>query len=167
MVTRGSDPTSNHVALFFGTAPAGVLDASGTFMFYEDNSNNGTYYNTDNVPQTGEWTHLAATRTAGNEFDIYLNGSLIGHWNSTPQPTISCLQDLIIGAYSYYPVPDTEFLAHFFPGSIDDVTIYDRALSPSEIRELGGLPVIPAPGAFLAGLTGTGCVNWLRRRRML
>jgi len=52
---------------------------------------------------------------------------------------------------------------HLFKGTIDEVRIYDNALSEDEI-----MAIVPTPSAFLLGSLGLTFSGWLlRRRRML
>jgi hypothetical protein len=131
-------------------------------MLYETSSGQDQWYGSGAFPQTGTWTHVAASRAADGELTIYVDGVRMGTWYNTPTPTDDCFQDLLIGAYSMNGPGDQ--IVNFFPGLIDDVMIYDRALSRSEI---GDLAAIPAPGAILLGGLGTGLVSWLRRRKTL
>jgi hypothetical protein len=167
IVTRGEDFTTDEAALYLGVAHSSHPAATGALLFYEDSGDNEQYFDTGYYPSTGAWTNITATRSAGDDVALYVNGSLIGSWSSTADPTTNCLQDLVIGAYWYVPTPATAQLSGLFTGGIDDVVIYDRVLSPSEIKELNGLAVIPAPGAIALGMIGIGCVNWLRRRKTL
>jgi len=48
--------------------------------------------------------------------------------------------------------------------AIDELRLYNRALSADEIR---GLATIPAPGAVVLAGLGVNVVGWLRRRRAL
>lgn len=167
VATRGEDFTTDHAAfglsVFYETYPL----ASGVAAHYENNGDQEFIYDTGYYPEAGSWTHLAATRTAAGQVEVYSNGLLIGEWSSTGVPTSENLQDFVIGAYWYVVSPSTSYLTNFFPGAIDDVMVYDRALSLSEIRELAGVDAIPAPGAIVLGSIGAGLVTWLRRRRTL
>jgi hypothetical protein len=164
IVIRGEDFTSDHTAIYFGVSPPSSSLDNGTFLMYEDNSDNDFRFDTNYYPPTGSWTHLAATRSSSDDVGIYINGNLHSQWSSTPQPTTNCFQDLLIGAYWYSPTLGNQYLSGFFPGVIDDVAIYNRILTTDEIKELS---IIPTPGAVVLGMIGIGCVNWLRRRRTL
>jgi hypothetical protein len=81
------------------------------------------------APGQGQWSHIAVVfRGTVGDATIYLNG--------TPMRT---------GTLTYNPVPGPEPLRigttvgtdpENFNGSIDDVRIYERALSANEIRSL-------------------------------
>jgi len=141
IVTRGEDFASDHTAVYFGVAPASSSLANGVFLTYEDNGDNSFNFDTDYYPAVGSWTHLAATRLSNGQLNIYVNGNLLSHWHSTPAPTTQCFQDLLIGAYWYCPDIGNPYLSGFFPGAIDEVRIYNRALSADEIGELASDPV--------------------------
>ena len=83
------------------------------------------------VPNT--WTHVAATYN-GTQIQLYINGGLV---SSTPatgaiQTTTTPLR---IGGNTY----STEF----FQGLIDEVRIYNRALSAAEILSDMNTPIVP------------------------
>jgi hypothetical protein len=115
--------------------------------------------------QAGVWVHLAGTYDAvRGQLAIFVNGVLAGSkthtqtWNVQPG-------SLLIGRATW---GNTE-PADFFPGAIDDVTIYNRPLFAEEIRALAGRdlslvhnwrldeatgPAADAVGARSATLTG-------------
>src|SRR5262249_5498738 len=83
----------------------------------------GFYAKADFSPDVDEWYHLAVTRSRGT-FTIYVNGA----------PVASEKSDIII------PNPNAPLTigqgegGGFFSGLIDEVAIYDRALSPDEVK---------------------------------
>ncbi len=141
IVTRGEDFTSDHTAFYFGVAPTSSPYANGAFLMYEDNGDDAFHFDTDYYPAVSAWTHLAATRLSNGQVNIYVNGNLLSHWHSTPEPTTQCFQDLLIGANWYVPAPGDQYLSGFFHGAIDEVRIYNRALFADEIAELASDPV--------------------------
>jgi subtilisin family serine protease len=76
----------------------------------------------------GEFFHLAVTIDPSS-FKSYINGDL-ARTASNPSPPTMNNERVTIGAGGYYSV------SNFFAGTIDDVRIYDRALSEVEIRAL-------------------------------
>lgn len=77
-------------------------------------------------PADGEWRHYAATYD-GLVARLYINGAQVGSYTETGSITDTTHQ-FFIGRYSGG--------GYFVNGSIDDVRIYDRALSQAEIAQL-------------------------------
>lgn len=154
IVCRGEDSTTDLAA--FALFVIGESNPWGNrgVVLYEDNDGIDYFYDTSHYPQVNTWTHLAATRLPDGQLNIYSNGNLLGHWESTPTPTTNCFQDLTIGAY--WSSNGISELKAYFPGVIDEVRIYSRALSVEEISELA---FIPAPGTFVLCAIGVGLVS--------
>ena len=118
-----------------GVLAAGTLDAGGL-------------HNISTTPRTlteGQWTHVAATyNSTGGILTLYVNG----------------IADLTVGAGIPVPGPGTAPLligeaqgAHAFTGNIDEVRVYNRALTADEVDLLrtgqeapSGLSADPQPG---------------------
>jgi hypothetical protein len=80
----------------------------------------------------GTWTHVASTYD-GTTMRMYVNGTDIGRTRAA-KLSLNKARPLRIGAGS------TEGKGnYFFPGLVDDVRIYDRALGAQEVKELVGL----------------------------
>jgi hypothetical protein len=143
VATRGEDINTDRAAFCLLVSNEDSIWANGVSVLYEDAGDHDLFYDTNIYPQVGEWTHLAASRAENGLVSIYINGSLVGQWYSTPEPASNCFQDLLIGAYWYRPTTPTAVITNFFTGAIDDVLIYNRALSDDEIVELANLPSYP------------------------
>ena len=159
---RGEDYGTDQAAGVVLVAGAANPYADGVALLYEDDGDNEAWYDSGVTPQVGTWTHLAATRSSDGQLLLYIDGVLAGQWDNTPEPTDNCYQDFLIGAYSAWSGDAS--ITSYFPGLIDDVMIYNRALSGEEI---GSMVPIPAPAPLLLAGFGTGLVSWLRRRRTL
>ena len=97
------------------------------------------------------WTHLAATYTSGS-LRIYVNGSLVSTTTGTGSITSSTLP-MRIGGNTIW--------GEYFAGLIDEVKVYNRALSATEIAaDMAGTSsppkvsiTAPAAGASVTGKT--------------
>ena len=75
-------------------------------------------------PTVGEWYHVAVTRS-NNSYSLFINGKNVASENddnNIPDPN--------------YPLTIGKAEAYYLNGLIDDVRIYNRALSETEIKKL-------------------------------
>lgn len=87
---------------------------------------NNNFRQSDNF-QNNVWYHLVATKGSSGYLDVYLNGQLsIINLGASCQTKSNNSSNLIIG--------------EGFTGNIDDILIYNRLLTQSEILELKNLP---------------------------
>jgi lysophospholipase L1-like esterase len=90
--------------------------------------------------QTGVWTHVAATFD-GVTTTLYINGTAVASEVSTLNALGNSIQPYSLGWTS-----QTNFgTDRFFDGRLDEIAVYDRALSAAEINQL-----------YNAGLAGQG-----------
>ncbi|MGW4890354.1 LamG-like jellyroll fold domain-containing protein [Streptomyces murinus] len=80
--------------------------------------------------KAGEWTHLVGVYDGkAKQLRLYVDGKLAG---STPYTTAwEARRGLQVGAGSYNGVPGA-----FFPGTVDELRIYDRAVDAAEVTRL-------------------------------
>jgi hypothetical protein len=77
----------------------------------------------------GAWTHVAMTYdTTTSNLVLYVNGVQDGVVSNIVGPVISTTQPLFIGGVPCVP--------YYFPGIIDEPTIYNRALTATEISSI-------------------------------
>jgi hypothetical protein len=89
----------------------------------------------------GKWVHLAVVRN-GNTASIYLNGQLDASWTAT-SGSIANNDPFVIG--HVLDGLGTQF-NQGFNGLIDEVSVYDRALSPQEIQAIANQSPIADAG---------------------
>ena len=112
----------------------------------------------------GNWHHVAGTFD-GSTVRLYVDGSEVGT-GTTPVPSISIAyglsptNDLFLGRFNGTCPPELSFLS--FRGDVDEVEIYNRALSATEIRAIFNagsagkcINCVPAPSGLSAGGLGT------------
>jgi hypothetical protein len=85
----------------------------------------------NNSVVTNTWTHVAATRTSGGIVNLYVNGVLSGTANQDAGANQSSAFTIRIG--------NNPAVSGSFPGVMDDVRIYNRELSATEIKNLYNL----------------------------
>jgi len=77
------------------------------------------------IVETGQWYHTCGVFAADNDRTLYLNGDFID------SETTSTIPDTFTGTMLGYAVD-----AYHMSGKLDEVKVYDRALSPGEICDL-------------------------------
>ena len=141
------DTNDNYVAVSAkgGQASGFVLgytkDAGNVWEFMMPNDGSNPYPGTwraasASAPVTGTWTHLAGVfDDVTDELVLYVNGVIQGRarhpnpWNATGE--------LVIGGGWY-----TSSWSRTWSGSIDDVRLYDRALTGSDVGQLYRTPTL-------------------------
>jgi hypothetical protein len=88
-------------------------------------------------PEKGVWTHVAATFDANGRSTAYVNGKAVGTWSSPRLLSVN-REELVIGAD---PHGDAEYLF----GALDDVAVWNRALSADEVAKLAAGAESAAP----------------------
>ena len=120
------------------------------FRFGFENTNGQDFAALSSIKTPGQWYHIAGTFD-GNDLTIYVDGVL-------EQVVMTGAQTVFTGAA---PLRFGNILHSnhgnrgVFNGAIDDVKIFDHALSAAEVRELAG---IPEPSSILLLLFATGLV---------
>ncbi|MFJ3552090.1 LamG-like jellyroll fold domain-containing protein [Streptomyces sp. NPDC090114] len=83
------------------------------------------------VARTDEWVHLTGVHdTVADTLTLYVNGAFAG--STTLEGSFYADQSMYIGAGSY----TGGALANHFPGTIDDVRLFDRPLSADEVSQV-------------------------------
>ncbi|MDF5758238.1 LamG-like jellyroll fold domain-containing protein [Spongiactinospora sp. TRM90649] len=98
----------------------------------------------------GVWSHLAATYD-GSALRLFVNGVQVGSRPVTGDIRVSSGRDLFIGG--------NEFWGDHFEGLIDEVRIYDRALSAAQIQADMNTPVGPPPEPDTQAPTAPGSLT--------
>jgi hypothetical protein len=95
-------------------------------------------FNTGNAVPANQWVHIVATRKAGEDGIIYIDGSaetiqyvIDGQTGASWDGSVEYVLDWNIGRQS-----DVAGGRRYFNGQIDDVRIYNRALSALEVQVL-------------------------------
>jgi len=99
----------------------------------------------------GQWTHVAVVFDANFDATFYVNGVSIGTVNGSAAADAGS-RNWFIGSTGR---------SEYFDGLIDEVRVYDTALTADQIQSV---MVIPAPAALPAGL-GLLAIVAMRRRR--
>ncbi|AEA42988.1 LamG-like jellyroll fold domain-containing protein [Fluviicola taffensis] len=126
---------------------------------------NSTTYEYFGYPQAidvAEWSHIAVT-IQGTDAKMYINGTLTASMTlatsmvavtaNDPNTGVDQINDLVLGKSKQIEVNSGSYSDYLnFSGFIDDIFIYDRALSAAEVTTLYTLPQNPTP-------VGTASIN--------
>jgi hypothetical protein len=117
----------------------GLVPLNGWTMGGSNQNGSGVVSATGFLPDPGEWYHLVFTRDDSGYF-MYINGALISHFSnlgsSLPYFYLNTSSVAFIGLLSNGTLP--------FFGSIDDVCIYNGAITATDVLNLyqNGLPCV-------------------------
>jgi hypothetical protein len=134
------------------------IDGWGPLAVFQYATKDDYVIKISNDPLPIDLWHLIVGVYTGTEGSVYVDGSKVTLSRNDPEPAgplNSITSDLLIGCGE-----SSGSLYHFFSGKIDDVRIYNRALSADEVQQLY---TIPEPATLL--LLGLGSVT-LRKRRV-
>jgi len=99
---------------------------------FETSNNGGNWWNTSNIMATGQWQHIVAVHEGTTDTEsIYVNGVLIGSQagRTIDTPNVGSLSVGSSPAYSN---------DYKYSGQMDDVRIYNKALTQTDILDLYG-----------------------------
>jgi hypothetical protein len=111
----------------YGTGVAGQAFGLGTNSLF---SSVFTYTYDLNIflsPRTNVWTHYCGVYS-GSDIKAYINGALVAETTATSSGINTVLSSLAVGK--------SNFQADFLTGSLDDLRIYNRALSAIDVAAI-------------------------------
>ncbi len=100
------------------------------FEFAVQTTNGRDYIFSNTNPQEGQWYHVAQVYD-GSEMRIYVDGVQEGQMTKTGNLNVSSKSKLNMGRW-----PNAANNHRFFDGSMDEISIWDRALSQQEIDSI-------------------------------
>jgi hypothetical protein len=124
------------------------------FLHQQGFVNDTVGYSSTGTVNSGSWSHVAVTAVDGEAVNFYINGALAGtvaHAGNFGSFTTSPLYIGNRGDFTTLTTP--------FDGSIDDVRVYNEALTAAQIQDLFGPPLEEHPG--LAGLRARASSEYL------
>ena len=106
-------------------------------------------------PAVGQWSHIALTHDSGGNFTYYLNGASVSSGTGPTFGTLTNANPLYLGSRAD--------LFTTFTGDLDEISIWDGALTGGEVADIFANG-IPEPSSALLGLVGLAGLAFRRRR---
>lgn len=130
------DPSANQKIMGrtnYGFNSGFILGVEGAGLSPEVWDANGIQYAfNEGAIEAGTWTHLAITWASNGQFIGYINGEVVGTLSTGAAGIGANNEPMIIGGSPWSQSP----LYFATNGGIDDMGLWDRALSSDEIAEL-------------------------------
>ncbi len=133
--------------------------AHGKFVAMADQAHIGSYWLlSDSELVEDVWYHLAYVYD-NKSMTLYINGQEEGHAVFRDAGSGDPIAHFYIGNTGQWPgYADNRY----FNGVIDEVAVYNRALTAGEVH---GLSVVPVPGTTILGSIGLAVSGWMCRRK--
>jgi hypothetical protein len=103
-------------------------------------SNEQVKYDYGNVHPNNQWIHWVITNKGGIGTRFYLNGNLVHSSSTYIQQTFTSGRKLFFGVLTDWSGMNAYWDVNSAPlkGKLDDISIYNRAVTPSEVQQLYG-----------------------------
>jgi hypothetical protein len=121
ILTKGDSAYRIHLN---GGCSINGINTSGGIDFGVNDGCSGADLNSDNVPASGTWYHAVGTYD-GTKIKIYVNGTLTA--------SSAFVDPLNSNNFPLYIGENSEQTGRFFSGDIDEVKVYDAALTAAQI----------------------------------
>jgi len=166
-VKSNASISTNPQCIFYDGGPSEYhldIGANGTNGLLEagikggSNSWYGIYY--DMLPEVNIWHNYILSYSNNNVVSLYVDGQLNGISTNTSGLWAYSIDETIFGGRRLFSgLPE-----HPLDGSIDDIGIWNRALTQQEITNLynasTSIPIISCPGASMPLNLTNGLVGW-------
>jgi hypothetical protein len=169
-VKSNASISTNPQCIFYDGGPSEYhldIGANGTNGLLEagikggSNSWYGIYY--DMLPEVNIWHNYILSYSNNNVVSLYVDGQLNGISTNTSGLWAYSIDETIFGGRRLFSgLPE-----HPLDGSIDDIGIWNRALTQQEITNLynaslpnTSIPIFNCPGAFMSPQLASGLVGW-------
>lgn len=134
-----------------------LIGGTGDFIFALTASNNTGVTIRSSIPYN-QWVQVTSTfDAASGDMRLYINGVLKAETFTAIQPMLALDGSPNAGIDIGNADPSNDFP---FLGAIDEVVLYNRALSPTEVMSL-----VPEPGSAVLYALGAGLFWVIRRQR--
>jgi hypothetical protein len=120
-------------------------------------SADGTAFSTGTNLMDGLWHHVAVTVADDNTVSLYIDGDAVGGGVAGFFADLSAVNGMAIGRNKDNTAGGGQW---FYDGLIDDVRIYDKAMTATEIQAL-----VPEPATGILIVMGWMCLLGLTSRR--
>lgn len=124
-VVAGKHDAGHLNGYFLGTGAGSGYGAPNKAHFYQSNQAGGEPISATPI-NTGNWIHLAGVYRAGISSQIYVNGVLEA--TKPPRPIGNNERDFCVGGLYLF-----SGYAGYFTGLVDDVQVYDSALTSNQV----------------------------------
>jgi len=123
----------------------------GLWNWRRDRSGNWAGVSANRVLSAGQWYHVVATFSDTNGMKIYVNGTLDASAPSVTSPTSDTTNKGTVG----YQWQSNNWLLNYLNGNLDDLMLFNRELSASEVSQIYSNGRLIQPVSVQAVQSGT------------